>query len=143
MASAILYTFFHALKPSTYMLTDKESSFKGFPGFILSYAIIMDLASLITTPCFMIFSLYAQPGNPSTLREEASTGSGWLAFAMCFQSAILLFGIFITPVASDRPIWYNIVMPEAKLYSTKAATLVLPWIIIGFSVFEQINRVSA
>ena len=103
----------------------------------------MDLASLITTPCFMIFSLYAQPGNSTTLREEASTGSGWLAFAMCFQSTVLLFGLFVTPSATTRPTWYNAVMPEAKLYSTKGACLILPWVIIGFAAFEQYNRVSA
>ena len=109
----------------------------------MAYATIMDLASLITTPCFMIFSLYVQPGNFTTLREEADTGSGWLAFAMCVQSTVLLFGLFVEPVETTRPIWYNVVMPEAKLYSIKAACLVLPWIIIGFAAFEQFNRVSA
>ena len=45
------------------------------------------------------------------------------------QSALLLFGLFVTPLSESRKIWYINCMPEIKHYSCLIAELVFPVVI--------------
>ena len=57
MFSATIYSICHSFKPSKYQFYSNETKYLGDPDFLTIYGVVVDFASLNTTPAFVIFCL--------------------------------------------------------------------------------------
>lgn len=55
--SAILYSFCHSFRASSYQFSSPASKYMGQADFLNAYSVTVDLASLNCTPAFIIFML--------------------------------------------------------------------------------------
>ena len=146
MFSATVYSIGHSFKPSVYEFNSSETKYLGDPDFLTIYGVVIDFASLNTTPAFVIFCLKYQPGVENAGADTLGKLIGWLVIA---QSALFLFGLFVTSKGENYSRFYMSIMPHIKHYSILVAEIIMPILIflisligmLGLPEFDDINRV--
>ena len=123
MFSATVYSIFHSFKPSNYMFHSREADYLGDPDFLTVYGLIVDIASLNTTPAFVIFCLQFRPGVEHAGAAGLGLAIGWMVI---IQSGLFLFGIFVISVYENASRTYMSIMPYLKHYSIVTAEIICP-----------------
>ena len=78
MFSATVYSICHSFKPSLYAFSSNETNYLGDPDFLTVYGTTVDIASLNTTPAFIIFCLQFQPGVEHAGADTLGFAIGWM-----------------------------------------------------------------
>ena len=95
----------------------------GDPDFLTVYSLIVDIASLNSTPAFVIFCLQFQPGVAKAGANTLGLAIGWMVI---IQSGLFLFGLFVIAIYENAPRSYLSIMPHVKHFSIVIAEIIFP-----------------